>query len=130
MKLALLLLLPAAASFAEPCKDGPPLVAFDHQGVAGQPTSKLVVATTGAWTNGAKKGCLDKQTLDKVTALVDGAPWTVTQKRITCRVAPQTWIEVDIKGKHVYEEKTCGKDLLDDQSTKALGELHGLLDKL
>lgn len=130
MKLALLLLLPAAASFADPCKDGPSLVAFDHQGVAGKATSKLVVATTGAWTDGTRKGCLDKAALDKATALVDGAPWTVTQKRITCRVAPQTWTVVTIRDKTTYEEKTCGKDTLDDKSAAALAELHKLLDKI
>jgi len=139
MKLALLLLLPAAASFADTCPGGTPLIALDQQGVAGTTTRSISVSTSGAWEvtksspqkpPGPRHGCLDKATLDKAVALVDGAPWTVTQKRISCRVAPQTWTEVEIKGKHAYEEKTCGKDVLDDKSAAALAELHKLFDTL
>ena len=143
MKLALVGILVAttAPAFADPCKPGgTPLFTVDHQGVANQPTSITTVLTTGAWTvagkdatgkaTAAKAGCLAKPELARLEKLIAGVPWTVTTKRINCKLAATTWMVDSIKGKEVFTERVCGRDILDDKSAAALVDIHAMLDKL
>jgi hypothetical protein len=143
MKLALLAIVVATAApaFADPCKPGgTPLFTIDHQGVATQPTSTTTVLTSGAWTitgkdaggkpTAAKAGCLGQREAGALEKLIASVPWTVTTKRINCKVAATTWMVDSIKGKEVFTERVCGRDVLDDKSAAALTEIHAMLDKL
>jgi hypothetical protein len=141
MKLALLATLALATpAFADPCKtEGTPLVVIDHQALAKQPTSITTLFAGGGWTitgkdaagkpTATRKGCLDKAALAKVEADVK-APWTVTQKRINCKLAATTWTVDSVNGKEVFTERVCGRDVLDEKSAAALADIHAVLDKL
>lgn len=140
MKLALLTILALTPSaLADPCKaDGTALVSVDHR-ATNQPTSITNVFAGGAWTFTAKDaagkvtaekhGCLDKAQLDKVEADTK-VPWTVTQKRINCKLVATTWIVDSVNGKEVFTERACGRDMLDEKSAAALADLHAIVDKL
>ena len=145
MKIALISLLAASTTaFADPtatCKsEGTPLFVIDHQSMNKQPTSTITVFSGGGWTftakdgsgksTAAKRGCLDVAARDKLAALVKGAPWTTTTKRINCRVVATTWTVDSANGKAVFEERACGKTVLDDASTKALADIHAIMDPL
>lgn len=145
MKLIILALIAASApAVADPspaCKaEGTPVFAIDHQSMNHQPTSLTTAYPTGAWTfiakDGAgvqtaeKHGCLDKAALATLTKLVAGAPWTTTTKRINCKMMATTWIVDAANGKEVFQERACGKQLLDDRSAKALEGIHAILDPL
>ena len=145
MKLALLALaLAATPALADPspaCKaEGTPLFVIDHQSMTKQPTSIATAYPTGAWTfaakdgagkpTAAKRGCLDKAVLAKLAQLIADAPWTTTTKRINCKIAATTWTVDSANGKEVFQERACGKQLLDDKSAKALEGIHAILDPL
>ncbi len=141
MKLALLAIVALTApALADPCKaEGTALFSVDHRALNQQPTSITAVFASGAWTFVAKdatgkvtadkKGCLDKAQLAKVEADTK-APWTVTQKRINCKLVATTWIVDSVNGKEVFTERACGRDMLDDKSAAALADLHAIVDKL
>ncbi len=144
MKLALLCLLalstPAFADPAPACKaEGVAVFAIDHRAMNQQPTSITTLFAGGGWTTLAKdgagktttskKGCLDKAHLAKIEAAVK-VPWTVTQKRINCKLVATTWIVDSVHGKEVFTERACGRDILDEKSAAALVEIHAIMDKL
>lgn len=148
MKLALLalpaLLAAVTPGLADPmpaCKaEGKDLFAVDHRASGKQPTSTVTVKENGSWLEvaksadgkllGEKKGCLEKTTLIKLASLIKTSPWTVTQKRINCKLMATTWIVDSANGKEVFTERACGKDRLDDASAKNLVEIHAILDGL
>jgi hypothetical protein len=145
MKLILLGLVaataPAVADPSPTCRaEGISLFAIDHQSMNKQPTSLTTAYPTGAWTfvakDGAgkptaeKHGCLDKATLAVLAGLVADAPWTTTTKRINCKMMATTWTVDSANGKEVFQERACGKVLLDDKSAKALEKIHAILDPL
>ena len=145
MKLILLgLIATTAPAFADPsptCRaEGISLFAIDHQSMNHQPTSLTTAYPTGAWTfiakDGAgkvtakKQGCLDKAATAALAKLIADAPWTTTTKRINCKMLATTWTVDSANGKEVFQERACGKLLLDDRSAKALEQIHALLDPL
>ena len=106
---------------------------IDHKGSERAPdalVSSLVVRSSGAWTFGTRRGCMDSGALTKLRTALDGAPWKTTKPDNVCEILIITRTEYRVGGRHVWTELGCASDLLDDKSKAALDTALALVGPL
>lgn len=75
-------------------------------------------------------GCVKDDRLGKIVTTLDGAPWTMTRADVVCQAYSAESIEFEVAGRHVWTDRMCTPEQLDDTSLKALGEAKGLVAQL
>jgi hypothetical protein len=104
-----------------------------------EPSSSLVVRTSGAWTydtlhNGTlvrtRTGCLAADQLADLRAHVERVPWQTTKPDSVCEIAYVDFTEYRVGDRHVFTSAGCTSDLLDDKSRVALSAANAIVGPL
>jgi hypothetical protein len=102
------------------------------------PTSRTTLYATGAWTrvdrDGKGKltrtasGCVTKDDLAQVEALLAHAPWKIKQAQAACAAVFSTYTEFSSHGKVLWDQHVCQLSYLDQDSDRALRTIDRLLE--
>lgn len=103
-------------------------------------TSTFRIYTSGYWLftetqPGGKPGrrldgCVKDDRLPKLVTTLDAAPWTMSRADMVCQAYSAEHTEYQVAGRHVWTDRMCTPERLDDTSRKALEEAVALTGQL
>jgi hypothetical protein len=123
-------------------KGGTIVFAVDHKVDVdwdGFSTSRFVLFATGGWQytewKGGKivrsgGGCISLSQVKRLQKPLAAAPWSTTRYEVACMAYSASYTEYQFLGKHVWTERLCDAQGLDDQSQKALASANAIVNKL
>jgi hypothetical protein len=155
-KLLILSLVSACATSTSPIEPGSPIqdeakacqpsaeVLFQIEHKTDTPehhaTSVFRLYSSGYWFFGDKQpggkpgkqleGCAATDQLGSITTKLDSVPWTATRSELACMAYSAQFVAYEVAGRHVWTERMCGSEQLDEASQKVIVDLRTLADQL